>query len=103
MCAKDRRHQGDGPWDAPSSAAPQVARTGSCTETIVNHLLKKHSQSVHARAGSLRAGFLQPEAEAGARAEKIQEVEDKQKGLQVAGLHVPCGILTRQRRLQVCP
>lgn len=40
MCAKDRRHQGDGPWDAPSSAAPQVARTGSRTEAVVNHLLK---------------------------------------------------------------
>ena len=38
--AKDRRHEGSGPWDAPSSAAPQTARAGSCTVAVVNHLLK---------------------------------------------------------------
>lgn len=90
LFAKDRRHQGDGPRDAPSPAAPRMARAGSCTAAAVNHALKKHLQSVNARAGSLRARFLQPEAETSARAapappgavhpEEVREVEDKQKG-----------------------
>lgn len=64
---------------------------GCLTAAAVDHLLKIHLQSVNGRAGSLWAGFLRPEAEAGTRAapvqpgaahpEKVQEMEDKQKGL----------------------